>query len=278
VSELQGDIVELKRSLEEQQRILKQSDKEKSTLIGELREQNVRLTTQLKDASKKEESLAFQLQSLKDQFSLRKVAMSDHVSHLENLRQEVSVQVQLETACLEKRIALWVVGRSTHSSKGDREHYLTHLFSDLFQITIIASKKSELERSIQILLSEKEGLSSHLEDSSDRISLLQRQTREQEVQLINNRHEINEMKVANQALSTRYLWVPALFAFVLDNTGRMQPGIQHQQAYRVLSHTTPPQSFAQEFSFGIFGIYRKTSGKVRSRMTAGSLIRAGSRD
>ena len=89
VNELQGDIIDLKKSLDDQQRVLKQSDKEKSSLISELSEQNQRLTTQLRDVTKKEESLTIQLQSLRDQFSLRKVAMSDHVSHLENLRQEV---------------------------------------------------------------------------------------------------------------------------------------------------------------------------------------------
>jgi len=90
VSELQADIAELQKSLEEQQRLMKQADREHALIANELNEQNQRLTAQLKEANRKEESLTCQLQSMKDQFSLRKIAMSDHTSHLENLRDEVS--------------------------------------------------------------------------------------------------------------------------------------------------------------------------------------------
>ena len=91
VAELQSDINELKQSLEDQQRLMKQSDREKTLLINELTEQNQRLTSQLKEASKKEERLTSELQALRDQFSIRKVVMSDHQSHLENLREEVNM-------------------------------------------------------------------------------------------------------------------------------------------------------------------------------------------
>lgn len=92
VSELQTDISELQKSLEEQQRLMKQADREHTVIINELTEQNQRLTAQLKEANRKEENLTCQLQSLRDQFSLRKIAMSDHTSHLENLRDEVRTQ------------------------------------------------------------------------------------------------------------------------------------------------------------------------------------------
>ncbi|CAG7717088.1 unnamed protein product [Allacma fusca] len=158
VAELQADINELKQSLEEQQTLMKQSDRDKKLLINELTEQNQRLTSQLKEASKKEELLTSQLQTLREQFSIRKVVMSDHVSHLDNLREEIS---------------------------------------------IITAKKMELERKIEMILLEKEGLSSHLDDSSDRILLLERQTREQEMQLVNSQHEMHELKLSNQSLSAR---------------------------------------------------------------------------
>lgn len=54
-----------------------------------------------------------------------------------------------------------------------------------------------------MLLAEKEGLSHHLDDSADRIILLERQNREQEMQILNTRHEVDEMKAANQSLSAR---------------------------------------------------------------------------
>ena len=62
----------------------------------------------------------------------------------------------------------------------------------------------ELERKIEMILAEKEGLSSHLDDSSDRIILLERQNREQEMQLMTSRQEMDELKMSNQSLSARY--------------------------------------------------------------------------
>lgn len=89
VADLQNDISELRSTLEEQQRAIKNSEKENSAVIAELNEHNQKLSAQLKESSKNEEKLIIQLQSLKDQFSLRKVVLSDHVTHLENLREEV---------------------------------------------------------------------------------------------------------------------------------------------------------------------------------------------
>lgn len=56
-----------------------------------------------------------------------------------------------------------------------------------------------------MILAEKEGLSHHLDDSSDRILHLERQNREQEMQLVQSRNEVDEMKAANHSLSTRWV-------------------------------------------------------------------------
>lgn len=90
VGELQADVAELQKSLEEQQRLMKQSDRDHTLILNEVTEQNQRLTTQLKEVTRKEESLQCQLQGLRDQFSIRKMAMSDHSSHLDSLRDEVN--------------------------------------------------------------------------------------------------------------------------------------------------------------------------------------------
>lgn len=84
-------------------------------------------------------------------------------------------------------------------------HFLDYWlgYAPIFQIAIISSEKAELERKIHLLLAEKDGISSTLEDSTDRISYLERQTREQEFQLIGNRHELDEMKIVNQSLTAR---------------------------------------------------------------------------
>lgn len=82
---------------------------------------------------------------------------------------------------------------------------VTILYFIFPQISIITAKKYDLEKKIDMILAEKEGLSHHLDDSSDRILLLERQNREQEMQLVQYRSEVDEIKAANHSLSTRFV-------------------------------------------------------------------------
>jgi coiled-coil domain-containing protein 64 len=92
VSEFQADIGELHAVLEDQQKLSRANEKEKLTQLTDLTEQNHRLTSELSDACRREERLTLQLQSMKDQYSIRKCVLSDQVNHMENLRDEVSVR------------------------------------------------------------------------------------------------------------------------------------------------------------------------------------------
>lgn len=93
---------------------MKQMERDKSQLIQDLQAQNQRLKTQLKEvwltrffivyflhdflffkSGKTEESLSTQLNSLRDQCNLKKSSLQDHESHLELMRDEVSVQKKL---------------------------------------------------------------------------------------------------------------------------------------------------------------------------------------
>lgn len=49
VSELQGDVADLRRALEEQQNNVKIAERQKSSIITQLTEQNQRLSAQLKE-------------------------------------------------------------------------------------------------------------------------------------------------------------------------------------------------------------------------------------
>jgi hypothetical protein len=49
----------------------------------------------------------------------------------------------------------------------------------------MSEKKCDLERRLQSLLSEREGLSSALDEATDRIVMLEHQAREQELQVLN---------------------------------------------------------------------------------------------
>lgn len=68
---------------------------------------------------------------------------------------------------------------------------------------MLTEKKTELERRLQHLLSEREGLTSNLDESSDRIMGLERQCHEQEVHLRETHRELNELRAANGSLCER---------------------------------------------------------------------------
>lgn len=70
--ELQNDIQELQTKLQAKENLLKQWDKEKTSLVTELRAQNSRLTQQLKDAVAEEQKLRFEVDSYREQILLGK--------------------------------------------------------------------------------------------------------------------------------------------------------------------------------------------------------------
>jgi len=158
VSELQTDIQSLRALLDQNENSQRQAEREKSLLITQLTEQNQRLTTQLKDSSKTEESLTCELQSMRDQVNHKKTSMSEHVTHLETLRDE---------------------------------------------ITIMTERKLDLERRIEALYAERDGLSSTLDESADRIVMLEKESREQDSMIRNSKKEIDELKATNLALTDR---------------------------------------------------------------------------
>merc|ERR1719400_185302 len=148
----------LRALLEQTENSQRSAEKEKSLLITQLTEQNQRLTSQLKDSSKIEESLTCELQSMRDQVNHKKTSMTEHVTHLETLRDE---------------------------------------------ITIMTERKLDLERRIEALYSEREGLSTTLDESADRIVMLEKESREQDSMIRNSKKEINELKATNSALTDR---------------------------------------------------------------------------
>ena len=158
----------LRALLEQTENSQRSAEKEKSLLITQLTEQNQRLTSQLKDvsikqaklknshfhclqSSKIEESLTCELQSMRDQVNHKKTSMTEHVTHLETLR---FAQLQ-----------------SFASSP---------LLSRRDEITIMTERKLDLERRIEALYSERDGLSTTLDESADRIVMLEKEGREQD--------------------------------------------------------------------------------------------------
>lgn len=158
VAELQTDIAQLRKEITEQQLMHRNSEKEKCLLLEELTEQNHRLTAELKQSAKAEDQLQVQLQSLREQFNVRRSNLHDHVSQLEGLREEIN---------------------------------------------LLSERKAELERRISALSDEREGLNISLEESSDKILLLEKQNREQEQLLRCQQRDLDELRQTNTQLQSR---------------------------------------------------------------------------
>ncbi|XP_069976686.1 bicaudal D-related protein homolog isoform X4 [Penaeus vannamei] len=71
------------------------------------------------------------------------------------------------------------------------------------EIDILTDKKIELERRIDSLLSDREGLSVNLDESADRIQMLEKQYREQEIMLRNSHRELEDLRHTNESLTGR---------------------------------------------------------------------------
>ncbi|XP_049824450.1 bicaudal D-related protein homolog isoform X2 [Aethina tumida] len=134
--ELQNDITELTNKLASKDNLLKQWEREKATLVGELTAQNARLTAQLKEAAAAETQLRQQLDGLKEQCAMGKSNLQEHMSSVDGLRDELE---------------------------------------------ILAEKNKELERRLHMAAADRDGMANALEEASDRILLLERHAREQEM-------------------------------------------------------------------------------------------------
>ena len=77
-------------SLSEAESRAREKDRERAHLVGQLGEQNQRLTGELEAASRREEELTRQVEELRAQFQDKRETMRDHVMHLETLKDEVS--------------------------------------------------------------------------------------------------------------------------------------------------------------------------------------------
>jgi len=158
VGELQADILSLRQMVQDTSAASRLEEKEKGQLITQLTDQNQRLTVQLKESSKTEESLTYELQSMRDQVNYKKSSMTEHVTHLETLREEINIMME---------------------------------------------KKIELERRVEALYAERDGLSSTLDESADRIIMLEKEQREQDNVIRSSRKEIDELKSNNSSLADR---------------------------------------------------------------------------
>ncbi|KAK9892334.1 hypothetical protein WA026_019789 [Henosepilachna vigintioctopunctata] len=169
IIELQNDIASLSDQVAAKDNLLKQCEREKGNLVAELNAQNARLTSQLKEAANVENRLQQQLQQLKEQCSLSKSTLYDHMNSVGGLRDELD---------------------------------------------LLSEKNRELERRLLMASAERDSLANALEEASDRILLLEKHAREQDLRYqqslkeynlpqeqISLEERLNEMDISEPTLS-----------------------------------------------------------------------------
>ncbi|KAH0811004.1 hypothetical protein GEV33_011784 [Tenebrio molitor] len=153
ILELQNDIAELSNKLATKESLLKQWDRDKSTLVAELNAQNARLTSQLKEAAAVEGQLQQQIDHLKEECALGKINLHEHMSSVDGLRDELD---------------------------------------------LVTEKNKELERRLHLAAAERDTLANALEEASDRILLLERHAREQDLRY---QHSLKDYSLPQETLS-----------------------------------------------------------------------------
>ncbi|KAI5704677.1 hypothetical protein M8J75_007825 [Diaphorina citri] len=174
--ELQADIRELQNAVDERENALKQTEKEKTLLIAELTEQNQRLQIQIKEFSYVVNVVSVVIEQTKKLSSKTEEVLT---AQLQGLRDQCNLR---------------------KSSLQDHQSSLEVLRDEM---QFLSEKKSELERRVQQISSEKEQLIATLEEATDRVMMLERHTREQEIQVRVSQRELEDLKSVNGSLGSR---------------------------------------------------------------------------
>ncbi|KAK6313025.1 BICD family-like cargo adapter 1 isoform X1 [Coregonus clupeaformis] len=95
VAELETDVQQLQGELERHQVQLREADRDKSTAMRELSEENHRLLEQLSRATDVERQLSTQVHSLRDDFREKSVSTNQHMTRLESLQAEQGLEIKM---------------------------------------------------------------------------------------------------------------------------------------------------------------------------------------
>lgn len=157
------------------------NEREKNLLIEELTAQNVRLSSQLQQCSQTETALTTKLQDVQDQYCL----------------QNSSLQV-----CTAIHPLYFGQSRLIQPNRHQQNHAIG-VESLRDELDMIAKNKEELEKRLQTSLVEKDTLCASLDEAFEKIHILQRQLREQEMKLQATLNQMDRLKRENDTLSER---------------------------------------------------------------------------
>ncbi|RZF33154.1 hypothetical protein LSTR_LSTR004840 [Laodelphax striatellus] len=126
------------------------------------------------------------------------------ISELSEQNQRLTNQIK-ESARNEEQLSLQLQGLRDQYSlrKSSLQDHQTSLDVLRDEILFMSEKKLELERRVQMLQDQRDNLSSALEEATDRVLLLERETREQQIQLQVSHRELEELRSANGCLGDR---------------------------------------------------------------------------
>merc|ERR1719188_467294 len=103
--------------------------------------------------------------------------------------------------------------------------HVSHLDALRDEIALMTERKMDLERRINLLQGEREGLSSTLDESADRIIMLEKQSREQDSLLRTNGKQMEELRSTNEALQER---LESMYrSLSLSPSSGTAPGLAH---------------------------------------------------
>ncbi|KAK7041662.1 coiled-coil domain containing protein 64, partial [Halocaridina rubra] len=184
----------------------------------DLQEQRDNLRQTERDKSQLIDQLTEQNQRLTTQLK----EQSKHEQQLESQLQLLRDQFQLRKSNMSEQVSTLEVLRD--------------------EINLLSEKKLELERRIDSLINEREGLSVTLDESSDRIIMLEKQSMEQEAVIRNNQRDLDDLRHTNLFLNDR---VEALSrnssSPSMDQTSlRNEIDMSDQEASRPHSHPSLP--------------------------------------
>ncbi|XP_017039545.1 bicaudal D-related protein homolog isoform X1 [Drosophila ficusphila] len=207
-----------KALLEKNEELVKQQEKlieDYSTKIENLEQEKHVLRQKLAIAEDESDQRVLELQSdlteLKDKLQTQDTAIRQAekektilIDELQHQNTRLTEQIQ-EAHATELKLSAQIqeLKDQYHYRNSSLQEHVNSLESIKTELNLTTGKRQELERRLQVALEEKESLTSSLEESSDRIHMLERHAREQETKLETTLQALERSQRENNVLSER---------------------------------------------------------------------------
>ncbi|VDP94121.1 unnamed protein product [Echinostoma caproni] len=133
IKELQTDIVSMRLDVRKQRQMYQQLEMEKAAVVGDLTQENQKLSRKLQESSENENRLKEELKSIRTQCAQRKTSIQDHFHTLDSLRVEIT-SLREEKANLESKLA---------AITEERDNLFVSLADSYRKINVMEQKETE---------------------------------------------------------------------------------------------------------------------------------------